>query len=103
MKIPKSLKVGCYDVKLEEMSGKDAADKHGDCDFDDLVIRYERNDNKDVLLNTLIHEPLHALWRFYDLGASAKEEKAVTLLSNGLHQLLKDNPEYANLILKGLK
>lgn len=43
--------------------------------------------------DTLLHEILHAVWFFMDIGKPSNEEHVVRKMSNGLTAVLQDNPE----------
>jgi hypothetical protein len=76
---------------------------HGETDFDNLTIRVHDDlppTNKAI---TLVHELLHVLWDEYGLAEGDKEERIVTTLSNGLCQVIRDNPEAVAFIIAGVR
>ena len=43
--------------------------------------------------DTLLHELLHAVWFFGNLGKKEKEERVVSIMGTGLNAIFANNPE----------
>lgn len=102
MKLPSDIIVGQHTYIVEEKD-KDwfaDAEKYGHCDRKDLKIAVVTDDlpNSQVL-NTVVHETLHAIWGEYNLP-SDPEEHTVTCLANGLCQVFRDNKDLLKLLGK---
>lgn len=102
MKLPDNLIIGhqVYTIEPKDPSWFRDAEKFGHCDFVGSTIAIANEGMNDAhIVNTLIHESLHALWREYSLPPE-HEEHIVTCLANGLTQVLRDNPELITLFKK---
>lgn len=103
-RIPKKIKVGFqdYDVRLV----KGLKDRTGDPvfgfhDFNNSEFSFNADvENEDQLVNTVMHEVMHAIWKYMELPTE-NEEDHVTRLTNGLHTVLKDNPKLLDLFKNG--
>ena len=73
---------------------------HGQCDKMRGVIYVCTEDDPLVVVDTLIHELLHAIWHEYGLDEKEDEERAVLMLATGLTQVLADNPHLCRWINK---
>ena len=96
MKIPKKIKVGghIYDVDTNYFF-KERFDRCGSSDHQQKEIKITKIDTggrprhiSDVEV-TFIHELLHCVDEVYN--ANSLEEKSVSVLAEGLYQVLKDN------------
>ena len=56
-----------------------------------------------LVVGSLIHEALHAIWDEQGLKARETEERAIVGLERGLVGLLGDNPKLVRWIVRGLK
>jgi hypothetical protein len=103
--IPESIKVGGLRFKVETVKDLKSGDKpcFGIMAWDDQKICLDTSiPSKEMVVNILLHEILHALWAYYNLPGK-DEEKSVFLLANGLSALWKDNPELMDYIVKAYK
>lgn len=66
-------------------------DPMGEIDFRTCSIRMSKDMEPTLAVDTLIHEAIHAIWYFADLGKKAGEEKAVSVVSSGLNALFASN------------
>jgi hypothetical protein len=102
MKLPSTLMIGHQVYTIEEKNKewfKDA-ERFGHCDFAGSTIAVVNTDMTNAhIINTLIHETLHAMWREYSLPPEP-EEHIVTCLANGLTQMFRDNPELLKVLKK---
>lgn len=102
MKLPSEITVGhqIYTIKPTDEAWLRDSNKYGHCDSMELVIAVVNKGLSDTqIINTLVHEILHALWREYNLP-DEYEEHIVTCVANGLCQVLRDNPEVVQLLRK---
>lgn len=101
MKLPKEARIGHATYSILEKDAKwyeDTDGKFGHCDFRNLEIAVVTADLPQTqIINTVVHEYLHALFREYSL-VSEQEEQIVTCLANGLCQISKDNPEFVKML-----
>ncbi|MEM7209575.1 MAG: hypothetical protein AAF434_17280 [Pseudomonadota bacterium] len=57
-----------------------------------------------ILLNTYIHEPLHAICAEHRIDMPREqEERVVTSMADGIQQLIVDNPHYLDQLVKLVK
>ena len=70
----------------------------GLCHKDHSLIKYSDQHPESVVADTVLHEVLHAIWHNYLSEDSAEEEKAVTMLTHGLIQVIRDNPKFIDEI-----
>jgi hypothetical protein len=105
MKLPSSIKVGCYDIAVHELKELESLSHgiHGHYSDLEHCIRINKDLSPQVLANTLIHEVLHACWAYGALGAEEEEEQVVTVLANVFTQVVQDNPELNKFILKCIR
>jgi hypothetical protein len=94
MELPKSVRVGYRDYAVVPWDRADAEDKEalGDCDHILGVIRVRADLPAQEKARVLIHEVFHAMWHVGDLEKSAREEKAVSVLSFQWAAVLGQNP-----------
>lgn len=92
MLIPSFVKVGPYNVRVEQHEGyfgKDETRVYGEYDERTSTINVDVDASADVIRETLLHEILHAI-----LGMYEKDDEAlVRLLSPMLLQVMRDNPK----------
>lgn len=67
------------------------------------VIEYSTNYPPSEIVDSLIHEVLHAVWDLHINKEKAREEEAVTLLAHGLTQVFKDNPKFITELLEHVR
>lgn len=96
IQLPSSVRIGPYDYDINpegvEMPGE--ADQFvGLILRDKLQIVIQHKQAPMQVADTYLHEILHGIWSVCALGASAKEEVAVSALSTGIVNFLRDNPE----------
>lgn len=102
MKLPRTIRVGYIDFKVREMPAQ--VKLEGDCYDHTALIRVKtRRRPGRHAVNTLLHEVVHAI--FYTQGLhevkgldSDLEEMLVNSFTNGLSQVLRDNPELRKLL-----
>lgn len=95
--LPKSIRVGPFDVEVRPMSLVNAEKAWGLFYGNDQAIELAPNMGKHRQAMTLLHELLHAVWTYNGLSKSEDEhvgeEAVVDALSRGLAQVWRDNPE----------
>lgn len=107
VKLPKTLKIGYQCVKI--IQGKfNFEEDHGKYNDESAELCINTNKEPAEIVNTLIHETLHAL--FHHAGARdcgkippELEEYICAFLGNGLAQVFGDNPGFLRAIEQGLK
>ena|ERR1700733_4588450 len=100
--LPAVIKLGYQDIAVSEFSFLDG--EQGAYSADAAKIRINEGMEGRELLNTLLHECLHAIVYTYGLKKDFKdddeEEKLVNAFGNGLTELLVRNPEVVEFIRK---
>lgn len=105
--IPKTVKVGYSQFSLiprdEIWAKKQKA--VGECHAYKSIIEYDKTQNSNELVNTLIHETLHAIAYVFDIEFrnSREEEDVVRKMANGLQTVMGDNPEFIMWALKSME
>lgn len=89
--LPRSVRVGFQDFIVEPYFETPAPD-NGEFRRDDGLIKLDTSLPEQRVAATLLHEVMHAAWANGELGASAREERAVSVLANQMAQVWRDNP-----------
>ena len=103
-KTPKRIKSGYLDFKLVPRSKKWSV-KHkalGMCVPEDAHIAYYSKQKRSEIVNTILHEMLHGVVYMFDINFRSlrDEERVVRKMANGLHTVLKDNPQFLEWIMQ---
>jgi len=103
-KTPKRIKIGYLDFKLVPRSKKWSV-KHkalGMCVPEDAHIAYYSKQKRSEIVNTILHEMLHGVVYMFDINFRSlrDEERVVRKMANGLHTVLKDNPQFLEWIMQ---
>lgn len=102
--LPKMLKIGYQDIKI--IPGEFNLDGDlGAYRDEESEIYINTTKPKREILNTLLHETLHAICHNYGLRESMEckeEEKLVSVLANGLTQTFVTNPELLAWLTKNI-
>ena len=97
----KSVKVGPTDFSIEYVPLND--ELFGDFSYINSRIRIEENLKGTALVDTVLHEILHAIWKLGQLKDKREdEERAVAIMATYLTQVLRDNPTMLNWLKKNL-
>lgn len=99
--LPKRLKIGPYDYKVQPHVFDDG--DYGECDCKKLVIRVDTSTAPGTVRDTIVHEALHALLDLVGFGkrlTEEAEEDLVRSLSPALLDLLRRNPSLVDFILE---
>lgn len=103
--IPKRIKIGPHRYTIHEV-GKEWSedqDAHGKTNTNTHEIWINTTYTTSHILDTLIHELLHAIWNQYGLGEKEEEETVVHRLSTGWTQVMSDNQHLVKYINQSLK
>lgn len=105
MKLPEKIKIGCYDIKVIPMHGMEgfAHGIYGHFSEAELSIRISVDLDQRQVMNTLLHEVLHACFWVGGLDDTDEEERTVTVLANIYSGVLVDNPEFNSFIQRCVK
>tara|TARA_R110001606_G_scaffold99217_1_gene219024 strand:- start:452 stop:751 length:300 start_codon:yes stop_codon:yes gene_type:complete len=97
----KSVKVGPTDFSIEYVPLND--ELFGDFSYINSRIRIEQNLKGTALVDTVLHEILHAIWKLGQLKDKREdEERAVAIMATYLTQVLRDNPKMLTWLKKNL-
>lgn len=97
-KIPKKIKVGPFEYAVELLHGgqANAENVFGKANHNQRKIILADDNSEQQQKNTLLHEVIHAVWRVWGMDFQHEkdtEEQVVTVLANGLHTVMLDNPK----------
>jgi hypothetical protein len=94
VKIPSSVKIGyrSYEIKHWDMLEANNCDAWGMCDNTNAIIWVCTDLQPRVVVDTLLHEIMHAIWYYMGLDEKHGEEPVVHRLGTGLTQVFCDNP-----------
>ena len=97
----KSVKVGPTDFSIEYVPLND--ELFGDFSYINSRIRIEENLKGTALVDTVLHEILHAMWKLGQLKDKREdEERAVAIMETNLTKVLRDNPKMLPWLKKNL-
>lgn len=98
--LPLHIRVGAIEYRVVEWSFSESnkADRYGECDFENRVIRVRETLNDDDKARILLHEVFHAAWDMGGLEEHCAEEKAVTVLANQVTAIWRDNPDFVRFM-----
>lgn len=99
----RKVRIGYRDFKIEPFPAGFGERLDGETDFSTLTIRFHTDLDPSVKSATLLHEILHVVYDEYGLAKDDPEERVVTTLSNGLCQVIRDNPDVLAFIIGGLR
>jgi Zn-dependent peptidase ImmA (M78 family) len=95
-KLPKTIKIGAYDIKLKYWG--ELQETFGQYFEVEQTIYLAPVSDATLAADTLLHEIMHAIFHIYVIQAHDDEERTVTTLSSGLTQVFKDNPAILDYI-----
>lgn len=93
--LPTPLRIGPYDVDVEDYAQRLASSENrwGAFNRETLIIKICTEDvSKWIVLDTFIHEILHAVWWANNIQNKDEEERTVMIMATGLTQVFRDNP-----------
>lgn len=98
--VPKSIKIGGHKFQVEAVSQKTLGEEYlGEMDEKTNTIKVACDIARSRQAETLLHECLHAMLTGHTFK---EEEKIVVILSQGLTQLIKDNPRLFTKMIAAL-
>lgn len=98
----KKIKIGAIDFDIEFVPLN--SELFGDFSYIDNRIRIEKDLSGPPLVDTVLHEMLHAIWKAGQLkDKKEEEERVVAVTATYLTQIFRDNPQFLNWIKKNLK
>lgn len=94
LKVPNTIRINNFDVdiKVQDSEYGDASRKFGEFDANSLVIWFDGGKPKQQQLDTLFHEICHAIYWFYHIDDTDREERVVSQMTSGWLQVFRDNP-----------
>ena len=95
MNIPETVKIGGidYTIKYEERLNTGANLAYGHIDYDKALIRLAPDlQSKQGECQTLLHEILHGISKYFDLKIESDEDE-IDSLAKGLYMVIIDNPD----------
>lgn len=97
MNIPEKIRIGSMDYKVvitEKTILNNAQQCYGHINFDDHVIEIDKTlRDTQGHEQTFLHELVHGIVKEFKIDFSDNEENVVDKLADGLHQIIRDNPE----------
>lgn len=111
MKRPASVKVGAHTYKFHYIQ---LGTHVGECLTTKKVIKIDKFLDGSYLVETILHETMHAIWYEWGIKNSEQsdsafaagvttEEHAINGLANGLMAVFRDNPKFRAFIYGGCK
>lgn len=100
LKMPAKVRVSCFTVDIIEWDNKEACMRKcfGEFSQDELIIRIDFAQQPQRVVETLIHEVMHAIYGLSGIKDEDKEERIVTAMSRGWMQMCIDNPDVVRFI-----
>lgn len=105
-KLPNTVRVGGFDIRIELMSTHMAAgmQRYGEFSSIEQMIRLQREmSSRFQAVNTFLHEVNHAIFWAYGLEDDDKEERIVSTFGTAQMTLFRDNPWLTKWIAEALK
>ena len=99
--IPDTIRVGAHDVVIQKRDKFSMGNYLGSyyCD-DSVIVLADSLATPQQVVETLVHEVNHAIYKGHALSDSDEEERYVLAMSHGLVQVVRDNPWYPKWIAK---
>lgn len=98
--MPSSIKVGyrTYTIRTWDILEADNANAWGLCDHANGIIWLCTEIDPKIVVDTLLHEIMHAIWNYMGLDEKHGEEPIVHRIGTGLTQVFCDNPQLVQWI-----
>ena len=100
MALPKTIKVGPYDIKVEVIT-KPVMENRGE--YHDGIETIYINNNPEMQkwkeTNVILHEIFHVVYHLGHLKDSSDEENVVDVFATWMAMVFRDNPDLAKYIL----
>jgi hypothetical protein len=105
--LPDTLRIGYQDITVKKGKFNDEED-FGSYDEEKAEIRINTEKRLREVVNTVLHESLHAVWHVYGLRDRTgwkieEEEYIVTLTAHALTAMFRDNPKLLVFLTESLK
>ena len=98
-KPPKKIRVGYKTYKVERIESFGTSGQLGKCNPHTSTIQYKETESPVENANTVLHETLHAIFYVYGMKEhDLMEEYVVNTLTNGLINVLQENPKLLTFI-----
>lgn len=100
MDLPSEIRIGPFDYSVVEISAEQAEELRDDANIDceALVMQVNVDQAKTVVLESLTHEILHALWSLAGGHSLTTEEMWVAKMAPLLLCLVRDNPAVLRML-----
>jgi hypothetical protein len=95
-RMPKLVRIGPFDFEIVTWTSleSNAARRYGECSTQEQKLRICREMSScEKLVDTVLHEVLHAIFWAYSIEDGFNEEQTVTRISTAFLSLFRDNPE----------
>jgi Zn-dependent peptidase ImmA (M78 family) len=104
LKLPKSIRVACFDIAIKDWEhvGAAAHSRYGEYSSIEEVIRVDTSHSPVRVAETLIHEISHAIFDLYHLADNDEQERTVGQFATGMTQVLRDNQEVIEFLKDSL-
>ena len=105
MELPKIIKVAGFDITIERMNHAVSMSDQvfGDWTPIEQKIRIDLALSRHKVVDTMIHELLHAIHWAYVIKNEDEEERIVSVTSTALTQVFRDNPDLMKWIQYNLR
>lgn len=101
--LPQKIRVGYQDIIVTEEEGN-MVEGLGVYHTEKHTITLKKKQTRTEKSNTMLHEVLHAVWHTQGLRTEdGAEERVINSLTNGLHQVLRDNPALVAWLLQEIR
>lgn len=99
---PKRVKISALDFSIEYVPLNE--ELFGDFSYLNSRIRIEKNLSGPPLVDTLLHEINHAVWKVWQLkDRKEDEERVVAVMAAAWTQIFRDNPGFSKWMQKELE
>jgi hypothetical protein len=93
-RLPESLRIGPFDVRIEKHDKLSDDDTWGTYNGASLLMQFQSGQPSNCFaVDTVLHEIHHAIYRIFALRDSDDEERIVAVTATAMTQVLRDNPK----------
>jgi hypothetical protein len=96
--LPESVRIGPHEYRIDRQSVFNGEGMLGTLDYKESAIRLKPHPTPSTLVDTLLHECVHAMWWQAGLERTGDKEPVAQMLGAGLTALFRDNPWLAGWI-----
>ena len=97
------VRVGYRDFTLSDFPKGFGERLDGETDFTTQTIHVHGDLLPQTKAATILHELLHVIYDEYGIAVGDSEERVVSAFTNGLSQIIRDNPGIIVDMIQGLK